>query len=490
MALIKTTKNTLFGFLSLLTLLFLTACESGSTDTTDDNALEGTQGSLAVTVTDSDGDAISSLTVGNSAIISATFTDASDNDAVAEQRIDFSANSGTLSESSRLTNSSGQTSVTLNTTDVTPGVITVTISTTYNDETLTKEEEIEVLAATSEVVGDPNLTMSLEINGETTVEIEENESAQLKLTVLDADNAPVTNTQVTFSAELGTLNSTSDLTDGSGVAEVTLTGTAEQLGVATATALVTINDITYSETYTYQVVESGTVTEEDSVSIGYFDTEGNFVDGEIGLSLSGGSTSISAGATLGLNVVLVNQNLELITTPSSVSFTSTCVAAEQATIDTPVTTINGKASSTYEDINCAGASGNEDEIVATITSGTTTLTATTTIQLQPEGLGSIEFVSASPESIVLKGTGGQGKQETSTMTFLVKGELGNPLNQQNVTFELNTAVGGLSLASTSGVTNSEGLVTANVVLSQPLKAMNTLSMSTATTYTMMPMAAA
>ncbi|MDA8622064.1 hypothetical protein N9L48_05385, partial [Psychrosphaera sp.] len=134
-----------------------------------------------------------------------------------------------------------------------------------------------------------------------------------------------------------------------------------------------------------------------------------------------------------------------------------------ATIDATSTTVNGVATSTFQDISCAGAQGNEDTIIATVRVNSADLTATKKITLSPESLGSVEFVSASPTSIVLKGTGGQGKQETSTVTFLVKGELGNPLSQQEVSFTLNTDIGGLSLASDVGVTNNEGLVSAKVI---------------------------
>ena len=92
----------------------------------------------------------------------------------------------------------------------------------------------------------------------------------------------------------------------------------------------------------------------------------------------------------------------------------------------------------------------------------TSITISRDITLAPESVGAIEFVSASPENIVLQGTGGQGSQSVSTVTFQVNGAQGNPLAQQTVNFSLNTTTGGLSLAPATGITNSQGQVSVKV----------------------------
>lgn len=73
-------------------------------------------------------------------------------------------------------------------------------------------------------------------------------------------------------------------------------------------------------------------------------------------------------------------------------------------------------------------------------------------------LGSIEFVAATPDFIVLQGTGGTGRSETSVVTFQVKGTDGSPMVAQDVDFMLNTEIGGLSLASATAKTNADGKV--------------------------------
>ena len=83
----------------------------------------------------------------------------------------------------------------------------------------------------------------------------------------------------------------------------------------------------------------------------------------------------------------------------------------------------------------------------TTSSGTVTVSATsgtvsgfTTIEIGDATAGSIEFYSADPQIVVLKGAGGI---ETSTVKFLVKDSSGNPLaGSQTVTMELSGPNGG------------------------------------------------
>lgn len=85
---------------------------------------------------------------------------------------------------------------------------------------------------------------------------------------------------------------------------------------------------------------------------------------------------ISAGGSVGLSVTLVDADDKRITEAYSVAFTSNCVSAQQALLDTGISTVNGGASSTYTDDGCAGASGNKDKITVTVVIADSTLTAT------------------------------------------------------------------------------------------------------------------
>lgn len=87
-------------------------------------------------------------------------------------------------------------------------------------------------------------------------------------------------------------------------------------------------------------------------------------------------------------------------------------------------------------------------------------------------VNSIAFVSASPTSISLKGTGGAGRTETSIMSFIVRDVTGQPLAGQTVDFTLDTSVGGLSLIPVSAVSDASGSIKTIVnagVISTPVR---------------------
>ncbi|PXV67872.1 hypothetical protein C8D93_105229 [Sinimarinibacterium flocculans] len=73
----------------------------------------------------------------------------------------------------------------------------------------------------------------------------------------------------------------------------------------------------------------------------------------------------------------------------------------------------------------------------------------------PGDLGSIKFVSASPETIGIRGT---GLDETADVTFQVFSDTGAPIANQPVTFSLSTSVGGIELQPTTAVSDASGVV--------------------------------
>jgi hypothetical protein len=79
-----------------------------------------------------------------------------------------------------------------------------------------------------------------------------------------------------------------------------------------------------------------------------------------------------------------------------------------------------------------------------------------------EEASSIDFISACPQTIALKGTGGPARSETSVLVFMAVDKYGNPVPNQIINFELSTEIGGLSLSNESAVSNSEGLVRVTV----------------------------
>jgi len=72
--------------------------------------------------------------------------------------------------------------------------------------------------------------------------------------------------------------------------------------------------------------------------------------------------------------------------------------------------------------------------------------------------GSISFVSAAPQQLTLKSTGGAGLSELSTVTFRLLGTDGLPIANQTVDFSINNPIGGIMIEPLSAITGFDGLV--------------------------------
>jgi len=378
--------------------------------------------------------------------------------ALKNQKVTFVATIGTLSLDAKLTDNNGLAIVSLSNADLAIGAGTLTATITE----LTAAGDYE-FTNNDAVQNPPVIATQLLLNNVAVTQFKADQEVKITSVLTDENGQALINKIITFTADIGSLNTTTALTNNTGIASVTLTSPDNVIGagVTTATYIDTNNDtLVVINRINYEIVPADTVIINDDVRIGYFDDSNTFVEGAIKLSVT--NNTISAGGTLGLQVDLVDSNNNRISTPTPVAFTSNCVQSQDANIDASVISVKGSAKATFEDTSCAGASGTDDVLLATITINGATSTASETISITGEELGSIEFISATPSSIVLKGTGGQGKEETSTLTFKIKGKLGNPLAQQAVSFSLNTAVGGIVLSPATGLTNSQGLITTRV----------------------------
>jgi hypothetical protein len=168
-----------------------------------------------------------------------------------------------------------------------------------------------------------------------------------------------------------------------------------------------------------------------------------------------GVTSLSAGGITSVIATVADADGNLYTQDIDIVFSSDCLANGQAKIESPVTAIAGVASTNYEAQGCTGT----DVITAYATIDSTTVTASGRVNVAAAELGSMNFVSADPANIGLKGF---GLIESSNITFKVLDTNGNPVSREAVNFTLNTAVGGIALISTSGVSDANGLVRATV----------------------------
>lgn len=167
--------------------------------------------------------------------------------------------------------------------------------------------------------------------------------------------------------------------------------------------------------------------------------------------ISMSSTSLAAGGTTSLTVSIVDQTGALYTGAAvTITFNSTCISQGLASVTAPgsgsgganantVVTSTGTANATYTAKGCNGS----DVITASATVGAASLTATGTVTVAAATTGSIQFESATPSTIGLKGT---GQPSTSTVVFKVLDATGAPKPGVHVTFSLNTSVGGLSVS--------------------------------------------
>ena len=190
--------------------------------------------------------------------------------------------------------------------------------------------------------------------------------------------------------------------------------------------------------------------------------------------INAGTTTLSAGGStsLALTVVTTNSspaNALYSANSVTVTFNSTCLASGQAQIlpagsltpSLSITTTTGSIGATYTAKGCsvAGQPVAQDTVTATATVGGQVINATTTLSVAAATIGQVQFISASPSTIGLKGT---GLNETSTVTFKVTDSTGGAESGVNVNFSLDTADGGLSLAPATATSGSDGTVRTTV----------------------------
>ncbi|NOZ53127.1 MAG: hypothetical protein GXP08_08300 [Gammaproteobacteria bacterium] len=272
------------------------------------------------------------------------------------------------------------------------------------------------------------------------------ESTTVAVSLVDSDQALYsTSTSISFTStcvSTGAASMTSPVATSGGIASTVYVAGCSGTDTITATAVVDGTTLTATGTVTVTQTTSGVQMGNGSGA--------SFVLGALGVS----TVSLSAGGSTNVTATLVDNAQALFATPTSVSFSSPCVASGVASITSPVTTSNGAAQSTYVATGCTG----DDLITATATVDGAVLAATATITVQPASVGSIQFISATPEVIALAGTGGGGLQETSILIFKVVDDVGDPVSNQIVSFALDTNVGGITISPISGVTNTDGTV--------------------------------
>ncbi|WNC70983.1 hypothetical protein RGQ13_12695 [Thalassotalea psychrophila] len=240
--------------------------------------------------------------------------------------------------------------------------------------------------------------------------------------------------------------------NGLGVGEKVLVTFSSDIGeISIPTAITDVNNQAIVDIYAGNDIGAGTIT----ASLVSGETGSALVVvGAAGLQMQTpvvGLSPISAGGSTNISVTIIDTNNgnAPYTEPVLVNFSSSCSLDGKAQLDEQVSTFQGTAVSSYLAQGCTG----NDIITVTANAGTESLTATAAIDVEAAAIGSIIFESATPENISLKGIGGE---ESSTVIFQVLDENSNPVSGEQVSFELNTVVGGVSLNPNVATTNSNG----------------------------------
>ncbi|MDP5145546.1 hypothetical protein ORI98_03715 [Shewanella sp. ULN5] len=242
-------------------------------------------------------------------------------------------------------------------------------------------------------------------------------------------------TIVTFQSDIGELPIQTAVTDENGIATVDILA-GGRLGAGEASASLSTKE--FGKTI---VVVGAT-----NILMGSGEP---FQNGVANIS----TDTVSAGGTASVSIKLQDEQGNLFSEPVDVIFTSTCSnkSIPEAELSSPVTAVSGLATSTYLAKGCVDT----DNITVSASIGGKSLTATASIKVFPANAGSIVFIDAAPEYIGIKGT---GIDESSTLRFKVLDTNGNPVANKAVSFSLNTTVGNLSISPTNASTNSEGIV--------------------------------
>ena len=269
-------------------------------------------------------------------------------------------------------------------------------------------------------------------------------SADITAMVRDASNNLISNVPVTFSASSGGIAVTQATTDTSGQAKATLV-TAGDSTLRTITITAAAGGGLTATVAVQVVAGGGGAAATAQMGSG---TGAAFQPGNIAVA----TPSLSAGGSTSLQVVLQQTDGTLYSQPATISFSSTCAAQGLANVGQPVTTSTGIASATYAATGCSGT----DVITATTTAGGQALSATGSVTVAAAAIGSIVYISATPTNIALKGTGDAGRPESSTLIFKVLDATGGPRAGADVTFSLNTNVGGITLGPITAKSGTDG----------------------------------
>ena len=366
---------------------------------------------------------------------------------------------GSFAVASALTDATGTATSILNAASVTAkGADLAIAQVTVGGTLVTSSAGFAVASVGSVAAGAPSIALAL-----STTTVTAATPATVTATVKDATGSGLVGQVVRFTTVdgRGALTPTSALTNNVGVASVSLAAaSSSSSGADQVVATTTVNGTALQASQGFQLTAT-------NVSIA------GFTSGIAAGTLSAyGQTNLTvalAGAAAGSTV--------------NVAVSSACVAKGKATL-TPATvaTTTGTASFTYRDVGC-GATDPVDTLQASIV-GTTAISGLS-VRIASPSAQSITFVSASPQTIFLKGS---GFTESSSVAFQVLDSAGNGLPNQTVVLEPSTLTGDLTIEGgsvpVSKLTDSLGNVSVRInsgTVPTPVRVKATLASSSIST---------
>ncbi len=164
------------------------------------------------------------------------------------------------------------------------------------------------------------------------------------------------------------------------------------------------------------------------------------------ISLAASPSSITVGGTSVVSATVLDGNGNPMADGTTVNFSVNNSSLGSIVPSADISGGQGVAQATF-------SAGTSTAGTATITASSGVVSGHTTISVAGATAGSIEFVSAEPQVVVIKGSGGA---ETSTITFHVKDSNGNLVaSSENVLLELSGPNGGEYIGPVSGVKSLE-----------------------------------
>lgn len=190
----------------------------------------------------------------------------------------------------------------------------------------------------------------------------------------------------------------------------------------------------------------GTTADNEVVRIGS-GTGDNFTEGQ----LSAAQTELDAGESTLITINVFNQDNEPPLGEYTINFTSPCVAGGLASFENSTTVSAGLYTVEYHAKGCSGT----DKVTARIEGSNKSASVELTV-IPPEVL-TVSFVDSTLTQLSLAGIGGD---ESTEVTFKVAGPQDVPIIGADVTFSINSSVGGANILAgrETGTTDQNGEV--------------------------------